>query len=267
MNPQTSTSCRQDDPRTGSHAFTLLEVLVAVTVLGLLVVLLMGLVDSATKLWRANENRVETYREARVALNMIASELRSIVPSTNSAYFFLENSNNNEDSKIGFLSAMPLSSQDADSKSEVCAVGYFLAEGNLSDLDSSSEKTWNLYRYFLESNQTRERLLGDASAPNLWPATEMVPGDIRTEILARNVVSFKLRAYLWNSTASAWETWVPSTQSPTPDLVEIEIEAVNSDSSRRSGGEIKSALPDTTGSEIRKLATRFSIPKVQIVEP
>ncbi|MFV0415202.1 MAG: type II secretion system protein, partial [Chthoniobacterales bacterium] len=56
-------------PRTLSRrGFTILELLVAITILSVLVVLLLSMLDNTTKLWRTNENRVESYREARAAL-------------------------------------------------------------------------------------------------------------------------------------------------------------------------------------------------------
>ncbi len=46
-------------------------------VIAVLVVLLLTLVDSASKLWRANESRVDAYREARVAINHRLKDLQN----------------------------------------------------------------------------------------------------------------------------------------------------------------------------------------------
>jgi prepilin-type N-terminal cleavage/methylation domain-containing protein len=244
--------------KSASDGFTLIELLVSVTVLALLVVMLMGLVDSATKLWRENENHIESYREARAALNLIASDLRSMHVSTNSNYFYFEPTTSTNDGVIAFLTSLPISAQHSTNKSDLCSVGYFLAKGRISDIGTNAtNETWNLYRYFLQSNDTFAKLKDDPS--NLWPLP-FTPNEADTEIVARNIRSFQVKAYTQTANRTDWMPWTAySPETPLPSLVELRIEAVNTEARKRFGGEIKQDSPALTN-QTRVWTTRIYIP-------
>lgn len=239
------------------RGFTLIELLVSMAVLSLLVVMLMGLVDSATKLWRENENRVESYREARAALNLIASDLGSMHASTNTNYFRFVAEGTNGDGSIAFLSALPLSAQDSTNLSDLCAVGYFLAKGRISDIGTnSSSESYNLYRYFLQSNDTFRALTN--RPVTLWPAT-FDADTSNTEIVARNVRSFQVTAYTRSGNGTGWSAWTNTSSTP-PDLLELRIEAVNNDARKRFDGDLKQDTPALTN-QVRAWTTRVALPK------
>ena len=166
-----------------SSAFSLLEVLVAISVLSILLVILLNIVQNATSLWRGAENKVEAYREARAALQVVSSDLKNIVPTTNSNFF---RANLTNSPSIGFLAALPVSSQDTrSSKSDICAVGYFAAYDNKSPIaGDQGRKSFNLYRFFVESNETFAKLTSN-------PQTVLDLDPAQFEILARNVIDFK----------------------------------------------------------------------------
>lgn len=209
-----------------SPAFTLLELLVAVAVLSLLLVVLLNIVQGTTILWRGAENRVDAYREARAALQVMASDLRNILPSTNTDYF---RTNLTSSSNVGFLAALPLSAQDANSKSDICTVGYFLAYGNKSPVAGADGRlSYNLYRYFAESDETFTNLSQGAPLfPNVTPANAA-----RAEILARNIVGFQIRPLMTNATGfTAWT--YNATTSPMPPLLEIQLTAINNERTMR----------------------------------
>lgn len=237
--------------------FTLIELLVSMAVLSLLVVMLMGLVDSATKLWRENENRVESYREARAALNLIASDLGSMHASTNTNYYRFVAEGTNDDGSLAFLSALPVSAQDSTNLSDLCVVGYFLAKGRISDIGTnSSSESYNLYRYFLQSNETFRALTN--TPVTLWPPV-FAADTANTEIVARNVRSFQVTAYTYNATQSQWQSWNPNSAAP-PDLLELRIEAVNNDARKRFDGELKQDTPALTN-QVRAWTTRVALPR------
>jgi prepilin-type N-terminal cleavage/methylation domain-containing protein len=209
-----------------SPAFSLLELLVAVSVLSILLVILLNIVQGATSLWRGSENKVEAYREARAALQVMASDLKSILPSTNTDFF---RTNLTNTPNIGFLAALPISSQDTtSSKSDVCTVGYFLAYGDKSLVaGNNGRQSYNLYRYFVESNQTFTNLSNPSTA-----LTEKFNQD-HFEILARNVVDFQTAYFVTNS--SGLTNWTQSAASPMPQVVEIKVTAVNNERTMRFG--------------------------------
>lgn len=205
----------------------MLEILVAVAVLGMLLVLLLNILQSAAGLWRGVENRTETYREARAAMQVISRDFSGIVASTNTNHF---PTNVMSGSHLAFFAHLPRSSQNSDSLGDVCTVGYFLAYGNKSPVaGDNGRQSYNLYRYFIESNETFTNLSkGNPLFPDFDPSTN------RSEILARNVVAFDVSYLTINGTST--NTWTQSAASPMPDLVEVRITAVNNERTMRFDG-------------------------------
>jgi len=221
-----------------SSAFSLLELLVAVSVLSILLVILLNIVQGATSLWRTSENKVEAYREARAALQVMSSDLKNILPTTN-ADFFRTNLTNTPN--LGFLATLPLSSQNTNSLSDVCTVGYFLAYNNKSPVaGASGRQSYNLYRYFVESNETFAKLT-DASGP-----TDVLDfdSDFPPEILARNIVGFNATYSVTNG-SGGFESWTQNATYPMPQVVEITITAVNNERTMRFGARSASSEWDT----------------------
>ena len=226
-----------------SGAFTLLELMVAIAVMSILLVLLFNMVDSGARLWRANENRVDSYREARAALGIMSRDLQNALAATNSLddQFLLNDtafpnlaaanlvSDTNRGAALFFLTALPAKAQDsASNKSDVCQVGYFMAFGKSSSASNSPVNTMNIYRYILSSDPAFQLL---TNSP-VFPA-DLFTLDPRVELLARNVTRFTARAYtLTNNSLSAFSA-SPST--PLPDLVEISISAISQEAGKKLG--------------------------------
>ena len=240
-----------------SSAFSILELLVAVSVLSILLVVLLNIVQGATSLWRGSENKVEAYREARAALQVMSSDLRNILPSTNFAFF---RTNLTNTPNIGFLTTLPLSSQNATSLGDVCTVGYFLKYDNKSALTNAlGRQSYNLYRYFVESNETFAKLTNT-------PQDVLNLNTNNFEILARNVVSFKAACLVTNSTGNStgnFTTWTQNATTPMPHIVEITITAVNNERTMRFGargasGEWDTFSANATSSDYQKNTKTFT---------
>ena len=196
----------------------------AISVLSILLVILLNIVQNATSLWRAAENKVEAYREARAALHVMSSDLKNILPTTNTDFF---RTNLTNSPNIGFLAALPISSQDTtSSKSDICAVAYFLAYDNKSPVaGDNGRQSYNLYRFFLESNETFTKLTNnEQSVLNL--------NTNNFEILARNVIGFQT-AYFITNASEGFTNWTQSETSPMPHLVEIKTTSVNNERTMR----------------------------------
>ena len=73
-------------------AFTLVELLVAMTILGVMLLLLAQLLDSVQRAWNYSESRVSQFREARVAFDQIAKNLSQATLNT---YWDYEYDSNN----------------------------------------------------------------------------------------------------------------------------------------------------------------------------
>jgi type II secretory pathway pseudopilin PulG len=200
-----------------------LEVLVAISVLSVLLVILLNIVQNATSLWRGAENKVEAYREARAALQVMSSDLKNILPTINTDFF---RTNLTNTPNIGFLAALPISSQDTtSSKSDICAVGYFVAYDNKSPVaGDNGRQSYNLYRYFVESNETFDKLKNN-------PKNILDIDPNRLEILAHNVMSFN--ATYFKTDGTNFSEWNRPPATNMPDLVEIKITSVNNERTMR----------------------------------
>lgn len=64
-------------------AFTLVELLAAMAVLGLLMATVFGIFNQASRAWTLAENRTENFQNARMALDMISRELEGAIVASN----------------------------------------------------------------------------------------------------------------------------------------------------------------------------------------
>lgn len=226
-----------------SRGFTLLELLVAITVLSLLLVILLGMVEASTQLWRANENRVDAYREARAAINRIANDLSSIYASKNEKHFLTHEDSDSPkitaatppehmEGRLFFLTALPTDAQeDGKNKSDLCAVGYFLGYDKTSLIGKGTD-SYNLYRYFRSSDDTFNALR--TGKPFDGISLNTAPTDTRTEIIARNIVSFTVTPLTIDPLDSeTLKEFSKSDRTPFPDIVEIHLTAISNEASKR----------------------------------
>lgn len=226
------------------RAFSLLELLVAMAVLSILVVMMLGLVSSATALWRQSENRADAYREARAAIGIMSRDLTgALAGGTNTNHFVFGSEAGSllsggspvfdaDRQALFFLGSFPLNSQEAGSLSDVCQVGYFVAFDRtaISTNLAGGRPTMNLYRYFLSSNETFERLT-NTNLTSVF-TNNLVPIDSDVELLARNVREFRVTPLIL--TNGIYSTnFTPATNRPLPDAVEISITAVNQEAAKK----------------------------------
>lgn len=218
-------------------AFTMLELLVAMAVLSLLVVLLLSMVDNATKMWRQSENRVDAYREARAALNVIASDLASIYTSANTNFFRINDStvsiqptSTSSTNNIFFIAALPAAAQDVGkNKSDLCEVGYFVTYNSTSLLGADTNRSMNLYRYFRSSDDTFTSLGNNQIVSNA-----ISTGSTGEEVLAKNVTDFKIEAYtVSTNTPPTIQPFTQTATTPTPDILEITLSAISNEAAKR----------------------------------
>jgi prepilin-type N-terminal cleavage/methylation domain len=198
------------------RAFTLLELLVSMGVLAMLLVIMLSIVDSATRMWRQSENRVDSYREARAALNVIAADLAAICISDDTNHFRILGENAME-----FLTAVSPDYQDGGSNSNVCHVGYTWKYARANPLQVNSSEGYNLFRSFRSSNDT---------VNNIKNGTPPQAGT--EELLARNIVDFRIAAFTLNENGTR-SPFQQSPDRPMPDVIEISLTALNNDVAQR----------------------------------
>ncbi len=232
-----------------SRAFTLTEMLVSTAVLSLLVLLMFNIVEGASRGWRTTEQRVDAFREARAALFVIARDLSAIVnlnardaalpafvhnnghPHGNESIADLPDDSTapaDHGDNIFFIAAQPADAQPADNRSDLCAIGYFLA---YTTSGANAAGSYRLYRHFLGSDDTFQRIsakiLGNTQP--LFQAS--LTGQNAADMLARNVIDFFIVPYRADGTTplpgAAW----PSNEMPA--FVEISITAFNAATAAR----------------------------------
>ncbi len=254
------------------------------SVLTVLLVILLSMVDGATRLWRESERRVDSYREARAALNLIGADLENLYAAPNEAFFRVAVEDTELDALVAspakgdigdalfFMTLLAEDSQPISSgsaalaKSDLCAVGYFLAWGRVSTTGTAS---LNLYRNIVNSDDTFDALkagtnplLKDGNPATLPPAG--------AELVARNIVRFQIEPIqLTNALGDPVRPGQPFTQNndtPFPDALDILIIAVNEDTADRWGDDQalwKKEIADKTPTYLenaRSFSTRVFLP-------
>lgn len=144
------------------HAFTLVEMLVTLAVTSILVVVMMNVFISGSTLWQKNEERLDTFREARAAMQMMTRDFSALsaIPNLN-----LTDTDASDPSKpqfpiLAFQNHPDTLAPDKvnqeiygivparnPGRSGLCAVGYFC-------IWDDTKKAFVLRRQFTESNMT-----------------------------------------------------------------------------------------------------------------
>src|ERR1017187_5655727 len=73
-------------PRNTEGGFTLLELLAAMAILAVMVAMLFAAFSQASRAWLMAENRVETFTQARSALDLLSRELSQAIATTNISF-------------------------------------------------------------------------------------------------------------------------------------------------------------------------------------
>ena len=188
--------------------FTILELLAAMTILSMLVVMLVATFSQASRSWLQAENRVETYGQARAALDFMTKELTQTVTTTNSS--FLGSANG-----MAFVAAV-----NTNGGMDLVGVSYQLNNNNLT-------------RGVLAYSSA-------AAAPSTW--TNLVSG---VNTVAENVVSLTL-SYDGNGTSgnASWDS-TGTGAGRAPAGVQITIGIIDSRAAKNGSANLKTQATQT----------------------
>jgi len=201
-------------PMPRERAFTLVELMIAAAITVVIVLVLGGMFLSLTKTSMRASQRIDAFRDARAALQMMERDLSNLVQlppnSGNSpesaAYFALTTRLYPEPTpatnhQIYALCAMK--NQPAPSPSpvtgDVCAVGYYC---RWDTNPSGGEGHYVLCRYFKNSTDTFKTIQTSGTS-----ATALYTPSASDEVLA---------AYVWNFRVTMYDATGNLTPSPTP---------------------------------------------------
>ncbi len=209
-----NSDCEKDPNHEG---FTLTEVLVSSAILAVLILILLGMGDGASKVWRDGEGRREALRELRASLQIITEDLHSAVITTNSDSLNIGKSEQEQSPGLFFLVSHPADRRHSEIKGDLCAAGYFLAA------DPKEKGCTNLYR-FHASGELVAKAVEEDSLQELYSKASP-ENNTTTELLARNIVSLQIRPLLEQATP--------------PELLELTLSAINTRTARLIGSDPK----------------------------
>jgi type II secretory pathway pseudopilin PulG len=207
------------DRRQNRAAFTLVELLIAVGITAIIVVLLGTMFGSLTSSASRANQRIDAFRDARAALQMIERDLNNLVctqwqpeaftnpppwqPITRpAAYLALQNIFS--DPAPGNQQLYALVATKNSGQGDVCSVGYYC---------SWDGDAYTLRRFFRPSDQTYTTLSSPAPTPALSPRPSPTPTPVyksetdlykpnpspspspTDQVLARHVWNLKVTAY------------------------------------------------------------------------
>lgn len=214
-------------------AFTLLECLVASVILSAMMILLLGIVNGATRLWRDGERRSETSREARAGIRMIAEDLRSAVITPSAPLVIGTDGETGTGNRLFFLTTH----HGEDPSGDLCAVGYLVGK------EPGDEGTLNLYRFHASPKRVAQAL----EEKNLGGLYETAsPSDeATTELLARHIVRLSVR-----------DAGLPPGTDSLPIALLIGVDAVGADTARLLAA--NPGDPERTASLLRRNLRTFT---------
>ena len=177
--------------------FTLPELLVSSAILVVIIILLVGMSDGASRLWRDGERRREALREARAGLEMITEDLHSAVITSNPATLYIKEEKDEEKpcgEALFLLVSHPSEKRQAGKEGDLCATGYFTA------WERGGEGIKNLYRFHASGKMVSTAL--EKGGLEGFYATASPENTISTEVLARNIVELDVHRIPETTTAA-----------------------------------------------------------------
>ena len=202
---------RNEDPSPTicQNGFTLVEVLVSSAILLALVALLLGMSHSASQFWSDSEGKREALRELQSSLQIMTEDLHSAVITPEEESFEIQNPTKDAQS-LFFLVSHPSDHRHAETKGDLCAVGYFLAP------DPEQKGLTNLYRFHMAGESVCKAVESN-SLHSLY--SQASPGNISTtEMLARNIISLRI-------------IQLPA-ETESPGLLEVTLSSINTKTAR-----------------------------------
>lgn len=192
-------------------AFTLIEIMVATVIMVILSGLLIQISNEVLKLWNRSSGKLSAIAEARMAMDIIASDLESIIIRNDGyEWFRAENDILTKPAKSGTVALRFFSilknNQGTDSeksRGDISAIAYSLDYVNPVDGSYRGDKTFVLYRMEVDPETTYATLLEDENRIRLpnkrsttWGTGNSIKGDNGENYLVSNIVDFSIEFYV-----------------------------------------------------------------------
>jgi prepilin-type N-terminal cleavage/methylation domain-containing protein len=150
-------------------AFTLIELLASLAILGLIMTMLFTVFEQVNKAWLNGENRVETFTQARAILDLMSRELSQAIATSKISF-------HGELNKVYFVSPV---NANPDNHADLCEVGYefdktaypFTFTRKLTEPTTANIPTpWNFYTiasWWTSFDPTKDTVFKDGTILNL----------------------------------------------------------------------------------------------------
>jgi type II secretory pathway pseudopilin PulG len=215
-------------PMPRERAFTLAELLIATGITAIIVVLLGTMLGSLLNTASRSNQRIDAFREARAALQMIERDFSNLVPTQwtptpspitrPAAYFALKNIYTDPavgNQQIYGLVAVKAAGSPTPSVGDVCAVGYYCRwEGN----------RYTLRRFFRDSAHTFSALQNAVSYAAYSDLYDLNAADARNDVVAAYVWNFKVAIYDASGNLQTTYPYICDQSATTPTLLPAAIE-------------------------------------------
>ncbi|MGA2139031.1 MAG: prepilin-type N-terminal cleavage/methylation domain-containing protein [Verrucomicrobiia bacterium] len=151
-----------------SAAFTLIELMASMAILGLIMVMLFSVFEQVNKAWLSGENRVETFTQARAILDLMSRELSQAIATAKVPFYAKDLKN------IYFVA--PVNPAVGSAAVDLCEVGYEFNDvitlvHPLATLtrrfSQSTDPQWDFYQvpgtWWQSFNAANDAILADGS--------------------------------------------------------------------------------------------------------
>ena len=179
--------------------FTLLELIVTLTILTIIVVLAFGAFRLGIKAWETGDERVDFFYRMKYLVDLMEKEISSIHP------YYFQQDNKNEDKKLAFQGQPNLIS--------------FISSTKSSDLSLPTDKLRKVSFYFEED---KKLLIMTEEIIQLYnPFSKTGKKKIRSITLSKDITDLRFRYYVLNSVNRDIENdgeWVANFSSNEKDI-------------------------------------------------
>jgi prepilin-type N-terminal cleavage/methylation domain-containing protein len=218
------------------NGFTLVELLLAMTITALIVVFMMRTFSGATATWRQSEERTDTFREARAAMEMMARDLGKTATAFKSPMLVLDFTPGSiATDKTANQEVYAIASIPNAGKTDLCTVGYYCRWDD-------KHYCYILKRFFLDGDTTFNNFKYGAATPILFDSMYKSFGTYSGSTYKNSSAEEDVASYVWDmrfnifkdGAAVTYPQTYPSNYSDTlPAWIEVSFKAIGVQAAQR----------------------------------
>lgn len=190
--------------------FSLVELMVAGTISGLLATVMLSSFAGILGTWQSGEARADGIRDGRATVHLLGGELSTAIVEIGSEPMVQVRQWGDFSSLLFVTRLSPQSQPEGTNQSDICGVCYFVAV-----IPGGKPGQLGLFRTLIPSSEVFESL---TSAKPIFP-TDLSPTAAYTELIAQNVIRFDAKLLDDEMAAISAPTEVPKFVDTTIELI------------------------------------------------